>query len=163
MEKKISLIIISKNEIEGLKFIGERVNSQKKYLNEIILVDGQSTDGTIEYAKELGWNVIVQSDKEMGIMNGIRIGIENSNSEYVTMFTPDNNCIPEKIEEIHNVLSENVTCDMVTVSRYYKDAKSYDDDYFSGIFHEIHYLVDPKKIHLAQAVVPRRTNALFGD
>ena len=43
------------------------------------------------------------------------------------------------------------------------DAKSYDDDYFSGIFHEIHYLVDPKKIHLAQAVVPRRTNALFGD
>lgn len=132
MGKKISLIIISKNEIEGIKFIGERVNAQKKYLNEIILVDGQSTDGTIEYAKELGWNVIVQSDEEMGIMNGIRIGIENSNSEYVTMFTPDNNCIPEKIEEIHNVLTENITCDMVTVSRYYKDAKSYDDNLVSG-------------------------------
>ena len=79
MGNKISLIFISKNEIEGIKFFGERVNAQKKYLNEIILVDGQSTDGTIEYAKELGWNVIVQSDKEMGIMNGIRIGIENSN------------------------------------------------------------------------------------
>ena len=90
MEKKISLIIISKNEIEGLRFIGERINSQKKFLNEIILVDGQSTDGTIEYAKTLGWNVIVQKDNELGIINGLRIGIENSNSEYVTMFTPDN-------------------------------------------------------------------------
>ena len=132
MEKKISLIIISKNEIEGLKFIGERVNSQKKFLHEIILVDGQSTDGSIEYAKTLGWNVIVQKDNELGIINGLRIGIENSNSEYVTMFTPDNNCIPEKIEEVYNILSKNPTIDMITVSRYFKDAKSYDDNLISG-------------------------------
>ncbi len=132
MEKKISLIIISKNEIEGLRFIGERINSQKKFLNEIILVDGQSTDGTIEYAKTLGWNVIVQKDNELGIINGLRIGIENSNSEYVTMFTPDNNCIPEKIEEVHNILSKDPTIDMITVSRYFKDAKSYDDNLISG-------------------------------
>lgn len=132
MKKKNSLIIISKNEIEGLKVIGERVNLQKRFLNEIILVDGQSTDGTIEYAKKLGWRVIVQNDSELGIINGLRIGIENSNSEYVTFFTPDNNCIPEKIEEIHNVLEKNDNCDMVTVSRYYKGSKSYDDNLISG-------------------------------
>lgn len=125
MTSSISLIIIALNEIEGLKVIGERVNKQKTFLNEIIMVDGGSTDGSAEYAKQLGWKVFIQDENRKGIIEGLQIGIENSKSEYVIFFTPDNNCIPEKISKIHAKVQEGY--DMVTVSRYFDGAKSYDD------------------------------------
>lgn len=130
MSNKISLIIISLNEIDGLKVIGDRVNNQKKFLKEIILVDGGSTDGTIEYAKSLGWRVIIQNEEELGIINGLKIGVDASIGEYVLFFTPDNNCIPEKISEVYNLIKQNY--DMITVSRYFKNAKSHDDTFLTG-------------------------------
>ena len=59
-ERTITLAVFALNEIEGLKVVGPRINKQKQFLERIIMIDGGSTDGSIDYAKELGWEVLVQ-------------------------------------------------------------------------------------------------------
>ena len=51
-----SVIIPTKNEITGMKEIVPQVNLE--WADEWIVIDGNSTDGTIEEAKKLGLDVI---------------------------------------------------------------------------------------------------------
>lgn len=114
------------NEIDGLKAILPKIN--KTWVDETLIIDGGSTDGSIEYARGLGFNVINQKSK--GIVNGIKEGIEASAGDVLITFTPDGNMIPEKIPELVEKMKESY--DMVIVSRYAPGAKSYDDSLVSG-------------------------------
>ncbi len=125
-KRTITLAVFSLNEIEGLKVVGPRINKQKQFLERIIMIDGGSTDGSIDYAKELGWEVLVQPNDKKGMLNANNMAIENCNTSHIIFFSPDNNCIPEKISEIYEKLEED-DYDMVKVSRYLGDAKSADD------------------------------------
>ncbi len=49
---RYTLVMICLNEIDGIKFISENVNKYKNLLNDIIFVDGGSTDGSYEEAKK---------------------------------------------------------------------------------------------------------------
>ena len=125
MNKKISLIVFGLNEHEGIKLLKDRINKNAENLEEIFYIDGGSTDGSIELAKFAGWRVHVQSDSKKGMLNGMRYGIENCKGDYLILFSPDNNCIPEKIAEVIEKINQGY--DFVKVSRYFKSAKSYDD------------------------------------
>ena len=57
----ISLIILTLNEIEGVKIMIPKV--KQEWADEIVLVDGGSTDGTIEEVKRLGLKIINQKTK----------------------------------------------------------------------------------------------------
>ena len=59
-----SVIIPTKNEITGMKEIVPQVNLE--WADEWIVVDGNSTDGTIEEAKKLGLDVIQQKGVGLG-------------------------------------------------------------------------------------------------
>jgi glycosyltransferase involved in cell wall biosynthesis len=129
-KKKISLIILGLNEHDGIDLLKERINNQKKFLEEIIYIDGGSSDGSINLAKLSGWKTIVQDEKKRGALNAIKLGIETSKGDYIILFSPDNNCIPEKIQEVVNKINDG--WEFVKVSRYYKNAKSYDDNLVTG-------------------------------
>ena len=58
---KFSLVILTLNEIEGCKIIIPRIN--KKLFDEIIVIDGGSTDGTIDFLKSHNLKVIHQNKK----------------------------------------------------------------------------------------------------
>lgn len=126
MSKKISLVILGLNEYTGINLLRDRINNQKSRLQEILYIDGGSIDGSCELAKSLGWKTIIQSEKNKGALNAIKLGIDNSSGDFIILFSPDNNCIPEKIEEVVNRINEG--WDFVKVSRYYKNAKSFDDN-----------------------------------
>jgi glycosyltransferase involved in cell wall biosynthesis len=123
---KVSLLILCLNEIKALEVILPRIN--KNWVDEIIVIDGGSIDGSIEYSQGLGFLVLKQTSK--GIIGGYIEGLEAATGDVIITFTPDGNMIPEKIPELVNKMAEGY--DMVIVSRYAEGAKSADDNLISG-------------------------------
>lgn len=121
-KNKITLFIPTLNEIDGMKAIMPHV--KKEWVDEILVLDGGSTDGTVEYAKSKGYRVVMQKAK--GITNASREGIRASKGDYIIAFSPDGNSLPKAIPELVKKINEGY--DMVIGSRYLKDAKSDDDD-----------------------------------
>ncbi|MBU1121683.1 MAG: glycosyltransferase family 2 protein [Candidatus Omnitrophica bacterium] len=119
---KITLLIPTLNEIEGMKQVMPKI--KKEWVDQILIVDGHSTDGTVEYAREQGYSVILQKNK--GIRHAYIEAIEHIEGDVVITFSPDGNSIPELILPLIEKMKQGQ--DMVIVSRYAKGAKSYDDD-----------------------------------
>lgn len=119
---RVSLVIFSWNEIDGMKVIMPRI--KKEWYDELIIVDGGSTDGTIEYAREHGYFIFVQKDEGAGA--AFLEAVDKATGDIVITFSPDGNSIPEKMPELVEKIKEGY--DMVIASRYYKGAKSEDDD-----------------------------------
>jgi glycosyltransferase involved in cell wall biosynthesis len=120
------LLILSLNELDGMKAVLPRI--RKEWLDEIVIMDGGSTDGSVEYAESLGFKVTRQTTK--GLTPGTFEGLAAIKSDYVITFTPDNNMIPEKIPLVIEKLKEGY--DMVVVSRFMTGAKSDDDTVVTG-------------------------------
>jgi glycosyltransferase involved in cell wall biosynthesis len=125
----IAIIIPTLNEIDGIKQIMLRV--KKEWAEEIVIVDGGSTDGTIEEAIRQGFKIIHQKDKGAG--NAMRLGVKKTNSDYIMFFSPDGNHIPEDIPKLIEKIREGY--DMVSLSRFGKNSTSEDASmYFYGHF-----------------------------
>ena len=58
---KSLLVIPTLNEIDGMKQVISKI--KKEWVDEILIVDGGSTDGTIEEAKRQNLNVMMQKTK----------------------------------------------------------------------------------------------------
>lgn len=119
---KVTLLIPVLNEIKGVRLIMPRIN--KDWVDEIIVVDGNSTDGTREYFEENGYFLIRQKSK--GVCGAYWECLEVAKGDIIIPFSPDNNSIPEIIPVLVNKIKEGY--DMVIVSRYLNGTKSYDDD-----------------------------------
>lgn len=119
---KVSLIIFTWNEIDGMKVIMPRI--KREWYDELIIVDGGSTDGTVEYARGHGYYIFLQN--ECGAGAAFREAIAKSTGDVVITFSPDGNSIPEMIPALTEKMKEGF--DIVIASRYLDGAKSYDDD-----------------------------------
>lgn len=119
---KTTLFIPTLNEIDGMKVIMPRV--KKQWVDEILVLDGGSTDGTIEYAKQQGYRVVMQKSK--GITNAYREALKIAKGDCIISFSPDGNSLPEVIPQLVAKMKEGY--DMVIASRYKGRAKSEDDD-----------------------------------
>ena len=68
--------------------------------------------------------------KQTKIASGVAQGIEASTGDVLILFTPDGNMIPQKLKPL--IEKSNQGYDLVCVSRYKDDAKSFDDNFISG-------------------------------
>ena len=116
----ITIIILTLDEIDGVSTIMPQIN--KNWAEEIVFVDGGSTDGTVEKAKELGFDVIHQKNKGEG--NACRIGTDATQSDYIMFFSPDGNDLPEDIPKL--IEKANEGHDVVHISRFGKNSISDD-------------------------------------
>lgn len=123
---KVSLIIPTWNEIDGMKAIMPQI--KREWVDQIIVTDGGSTDGTIEYAREQGYEVYIQ--KRPGIRYCYIDIWDKIIGDVVITFSPDGNSIPELIPKLIEKMEEGY--DMVIASRYLDDAKSDDDSLLTG-------------------------------
>ena len=119
---KVTLIIPTLNEIGGMKIIMPRI--KREWVDQILFIDGGSTDGTIEYARENGYSIVIQ--KKYGLRNAYVEALEHAEGDVIITFSPDGNSIPELIPVLIEKMREGY--DMVIASRYAEGAKSYDDD-----------------------------------
>ena len=141
---KVTLLIPTLNEIDGMKNIMPKI--KKGWYDQLLIVDGQSNDGTIEYAQQMGYPIVVQ--KKKGMRHAYMEALPHITGDVILTFSPDGNSIPELIPDCIAKMKEGY--DMVIVSRYAKGAKSYDDDAvtafgnklfttFINLFHQAHY------------------------
>jgi glycosyltransferase involved in cell wall biosynthesis len=123
---KTTLIVMTLNEIIGMKAIMPQID--RSWCEQILVVDGGSTDGTVEWARENGYEVYVQ--KQKGIRNGYLEAWPLVRGEVVITFSPDGNCVADAIPRLIDKMREGY--DMVVASRYLGDARSEDDDLVTG-------------------------------
>lgn len=118
---KTTLMVLTLNEIEGMQAVMPHVNPE--WCEQILVVDGQSTDGTVDYAREKGYDVYVQQQK------GLRAAYQEAwpliRGDAVITFSPDGNSPPEYIPKLIAKMNEGY--DMVIGSRYFEEATSNDD------------------------------------
>lgn len=119
---KITLLVLVLNELDGMKTIMPRI--KKEWYDQLIILDGGSTDGSIEYAEKNGYFVYLQKTK--GLRGGYKEVLDTIEGDIIITFSPDGNSIPELIPSLVEKMKEGY--DMVIVSRYLAGAKSYDDD-----------------------------------
>lgn len=123
---KTTLLVLTLNEIEGMKAIMPSV--KRDWVDQIIVVDGGSTDGTIEWARQQGYEVYVQ--KRAGFRHAYTEVLPYVTGDVVITFSPDGNSIAELIPPLIDKMKQGF--DMVIVSRYAGKAKSADDDFVTG-------------------------------
>ena len=100
-ESKISVIIPVRNEAKRIERCLEAVFSQSLKPHEVIVVDGRSTDKTVEKANQFPVKVFFQDYGACGAAR--QIGLENAGGEYVA-FT-DGDCVPSK-DWLQNLIAE---------------------------------------------------------
>jgi glycosyltransferase involved in cell wall biosynthesis len=126
MSGKVTLFVPTLNEAAGMKQIMPRVKPE--WCDQILVVDGNSTDGSADYARQMGYDVLIQ--KRKGIRHAYIEGFPLVKGDIVITFSPDGNSIPELIPELVAKMEEGH--DMVIASRYFQGAKSEDDDFLTG-------------------------------
>lgn len=132
---KTTLLVPTLNEIDGMKNIMPKVD--RSWVDQILIVDGMSTDGTAEYARSQGYDVVVQQKK--GIRHAYMEALPHIKGDVVLTFSPDGNSIPELIPVCLNKYKEGY--DMVIISRYCQGAKSYDDTVVTGFGNKVFSLL----------------------
>lgn len=92
-------------------------------VDEVLAVDGGSTDGTREFFEERGIRVVPQKSKGRG--EAFKIAMENITGDAVIFFSPDGNEEPSDFPKFRKFLSEGY--DIVIGSRMMKGAVNEED------------------------------------
>lgn len=127
-EKKVSTCTVmsfAMNECSSMKKTLPEIN--KKWADRFLLIDGNSIDGTAEYARQMGWDVLVQS--RPGVRHAYNEAFATIDTDLVLIWSPDGNAPATDIPRLLEKIQEGY--DVVIASRYYGEALSEDDTFIS--------------------------------
>jgi glycosyltransferase involved in cell wall biosynthesis len=124
----ITLIVVALNELEGITKILPQI--KREHYDQLIVLDGGSTDGSIEWYLQKGYEYYIQ--KKKGVWEGYRELFASGliKGDIVITFSPDGNSAPQFISRLAKKL-ENGCYDMVIASRYMPPAISLDDTWLT--------------------------------
>ena len=143
MLKKVSVVMTVLNEKASIKSIIEQLLQQTRKPDEIVIVDGGSTDGTVKIIED-----IISREKCIrllihdgaNISQGRNIAIENASNELIAVI--DGGCIPESnwLEMMVFPFKNDFSLD--AVKGVYKSAPKTTFEYISGLLHIAGGLLD---------------------
>jgi glycosyltransferase involved in cell wall biosynthesis len=120
-EPTVSVVIPAKNEARNLPLVLPALPDD---LHEIILVDGGSTDATVEVARELCPEIIVVDQTRKGKGNALACGFAASTGDFIVMLDADGSTDPAEIPRFVNALKHGA--DFAKGSRFMPGAGSSD-------------------------------------
>ncbi len=119
-QKKQNNLIVLIPTLNEEKSIGNLVEKCLKYTNEVLIIDGLSSDLTIEKAKESGAKVITCDEKGKGsaLVKGFKYVLDNYNFSHVAYLDGDNTYDPDDLPKLFEVTSQRKKSDLVIGNRF---------------------------------------------
>lgn len=117
----VSVVIPAKNEAKNLPHV---LSGLPHGLHELILVDGNSTDGTVDVAREHRPDVIVIGQTRKGKGNALACGFARATGDFIVMLDADGSTDPAEIPRFVDALRQGA--DFAKGSRFMPGAGSSD-------------------------------------
>jgi glycosyltransferase involved in cell wall biosynthesis len=140
-EIELTVVIPTKNEAQNLPWVLERLPD---ITDEVIIVDGMSTDGTVDVARQVRPDVRVVMERQPGKGAALRAGFAAAMGRYVVMIDADGSMDPGEIVRYVAMLRRD--CDFVKGSRFREGGGSSDISFVRN---------------LGNAVLRQTVNALY--
>jgi len=120
-KSKITLVIPALNEVESLPRLLKEI--PQGIVDEVLVSDGHSTDGTRELVKSMGFRAVEQEGKGFGA--GIKSGVKAASGDIFVLMDADGSQNPQDIARLLKKLEEGY--DIGWGSRYLTKEGSKDD------------------------------------
>jgi glycosyltransferase involved in cell wall biosynthesis len=108
----VSLVIPAKNEARNVAWVLRRLPAE---VDEVILVDGHSTDDTVEVARATCPEIIVVEEQAPGKGAAMRTGMDVATGEIIVLIDADGSMDPR---ELHRYVEAGRDSDLVKGSRF---------------------------------------------
>jgi glycosyltransferase involved in cell wall biosynthesis len=122
---RVSFIVPTLNEAKNLPWLLPRIPS---WAHEVVVVDGRSTDDTVEVARRLRPDVKIVMERRRGKGAALKAGFEAATGDIIVMIDADGSMVPE--EAIVFVGALMAGADLVKGSRFLQGAGTDDMSLF---------------------------------
>ena len=122
-ESKLAILIPTLNEEQAIEKLVVKCTD---ITNNVYIVDGLSTDKTVERAKKAGAEIILCEEigKGTALVQGFKRILEDNNVNFVAYIDGDNTYDPSDIKHIHELMKKESQYDMIIGNRFPKREKS---------------------------------------
>jgi glycosyltransferase involved in cell wall biosynthesis len=120
-EVRVSVVVPALNEAPNLPYVLPRIPT---WVHEVLLVDGHSTDGTIEVARRLLPNIVIVYQEGRGKGAALRSGFKAATGDIIVHLDADGSTDPSEIPAFVGTLLSGA--DYVKGSRFLQGADTID-------------------------------------
>lgn len=124
---KASIVIPCLNEVGSIEAVLNDI--PKDIVEEVLVADGGSTDGTVDLVTKLGYRIVTQEKKGFGA--AIMAGIQASRGDVVIVLNADGSQEVKDVKKLLDKIDEGY--DLVMASRYLPGGGSEDDTFLHYI------------------------------
>jgi len=126
--RAVTVVVPAKNEADNIGWVLERLPA---IVDEVVLVDGRSTDGTIDAARRVRPDVVVVNELRSGKGAALRAGVEAASGRHVVMIDADGSMDPVEMDRFLTQLGEGY--DLVKGSRFLRGGGTADMTPLRGV------------------------------
>ncbi|MFC1566326.1 glycosyltransferase family 2 protein [bacterium] len=113
----VKIALLTRNDAESVEITLKKFNDSKIDKNDVLIIDGQSTDDTLEIIRNSGFDFLIQEKRGRG--NAFRLACREVDADYVILFSSDGEESFEDLLELFSLLKNALPeeYDLIIMSR----------------------------------------------